>query len=131
MHMEGALRYHEFGVYPEPVDSLSQPNGVPLVGFEGGIRIHTQRGFTNSCPYIRAGVGSYSPSIQFDNSRYDISTSTVLGYYVGIGYLHEFTSKIGADIRATLVQFQAFSIPYDGVELESRFLSISLSLIIF
>lgn len=129
--MEGALRYHDFSRTPVAGESTRQPTGFRSVGFEGGIRLHPERGFTNSSPYLRLGIGSYSPSIQFDGNVRDVSSSTVLGYYVGIGYTHEITGKLGVDLRASMIQYSGFSYDIDRARLQTRFIAISAGVIIF
>ncbi len=125
---EGALRYHTFTT---PADSLDDISGYETIGFEGGVRFHPRRGFSNSAPYLRMGVGSYSPSIEFKDGKGAISNQTTLGYYAGLGYVHELSSKIGLDLRGTVNVFNAFDADSHGVELRSVFYTISLSLIIF
>ena len=125
---EGALRYHKF---TSPADSADDISAYETIGFEGGVRFHPRRGFSNSGPYLRMGVGSYSPSIEFKDGMSGLSNQTTLGYYAGLGYVHELTSKLGADLRGTVVVYNAFRPETHGVELRSVFYAISLSLIIF
>jgi hypothetical protein len=132
MDFEGALRFHKFyretGTVPDP--KHPRVDGFSLVGFEGGLRLRTQRGFTNTVPYIRGGVGSYSPSVDYDNGQ-SVSNVTLIGYYVGVGYIQEINSKIGMDIRVTWINFDAFDRNRHSVELQANFVAIALSLIVF
>ena len=132
---EGALRYNAFSLNHEaaPVEG-SDPEYITsysLVGFEGGIRVHMERILTNSTPYIRGGLASYSPSIEFNHGSRTISNDTVLGYYVGLGQVLEINSAIGVDVRATFAQFYAFSKREWGMNLRSSLLTVAIALIIF
>ena len=133
--IEGALRYSTFSMdhaLPNVGDGDADViTGYSLIGFEGGIRVHMERVLTNTTPYIRGGLASYSPSIELNGGGRQISNDTVLGYYFGVGYAWEFSSSLGLDVRATVMQLNAFGEPEWDVKLKARTVSIALSLIIF
>lgn len=129
--VEGALRYHSFSRKITIVEDLPQPSSYTIIGFEGGVRLHPERGFTNSAPYIRGGIGSYTPNIILDKGDISQSNDNGIGYYIGVGYTYEMSSKIGIDVRATMVTFNAFGGEHDFVGLRSRFFSILASVIVF
>jgi hypothetical protein len=128
--IEGALRYHHFGFSGSDPDSVVFIRSYTLVGFEGGIRVHPRRGLTNSMPYVRLGLGSFSPSIDLSNGS-AIGNATTLGAFVGIGYTREISSSYGIDVRATGILFNAFNPSSDALKLKSRFIAIAASLVVF
>ena len=68
---EGAMRYHR----ASRSDTSSMDVAVKsyeLIGFEGGIRIHPRRYITNTAPYIRLGVGSYSTTLNHTDEHDDV-----------------------------------------------------------
>jgi hypothetical protein len=128
--VEGAMRYNRFS-RSDTVTTRSYVKGYDVIGFEGGIRLHLRRHITNSTPYIRGGVGSYSSTSILEPGG-DLSIDPVLGYYVGVGYMHEITGSVGFDIRATALFFDAKTFQYDtGVRLRGEFYSLVLSIIAF
>jgi len=129
--IEGALRYHIFSRRDTLRSDRDTVTGHEVIGFEGGIRAHPRRGITNSMPYVRGGLGSFSPTIKLNNGQATISGDPVLGYYVGIGYVHEMSSMWGFDVRATAIVYNAFNQQDQGVELHGAILALSLSVIVF
>jgi len=128
--IEGCLRYHGFNVTGAPSPDSSTVTHYSAVGFEGGVRLHPRRGLTNSAPYVRFGIGSYSPSLTLSHGDGTLSNDTRVGYFVGIGYTLERTSSYGLDLRATMVRFTSFGAD-QGVKLDSGFLSVALSVVVF
>jgi hypothetical protein len=131
---EGALRYALFDLDYLPPSS-ENPSGdritsYSVVGFEGGIRVHLERIFTNTTPYIRGGMASYSPTVELNSTR-TIGNDTAMGYYVGLGYVHEISGSFGIDVRATMTRFTAFGEQEWLVDLKSSVLVIGVSLVIF
>ena len=125
---EGALRYHRMTA-TDTTDQFSRLTHIELVGFEGGIRFHMRRVITNSTPYIRLGLGSYSPTIKQNDESGTISFDPTLGFYVGAGYMYELTSKIGLDVRATAVFYNIKDGSY--FKMNSSIISIAASLLVF
>lgn len=128
--IEGALRYHLFSRGDSATYVRITPTGHDLIGFEGGIRVHPRRTVTNSIPYIRFGLGSYSPSLTLNDGS-TTSGDPVLGYFVGLGYVYEVSSSWGVEVRATAVMYNAFTPEEHGVELKAGILSVSAAIIIF
>ena len=128
--VEGALRYHLFSRGDSATYLRVTPTGHDAIGFEGGLRLHPRRGVTNSMPYLRFGIGSYSPTIGLSNGE-TISGDPVLGYFVGLGYVYEVSSFWGLDLRASGVVYNAFNAEQNGIELKAAILAITLSVIIF
>ena len=128
--IEGALRYHLFTCGDSAVYTRATPIEHELVGFEGGIRVHPRRGVSNSMPYVRLGLGSYSPSIKLSDGE-TISGDPVLGYFVGLGYVYEVSGFWGVDVRATAVVYNAFNPEESRVRLKAALISLSTAVIIF
>jgi len=129
--IEGALRYHILTSGDSAAYVLTTPTGHDIVGFEGGVRFHPRRGVTNSIPYVRLGLGSYSPTVKLNEGLDNLSTDPVLGYYAGIGYVYEVTSVWGIDLRASAVVYNAFNEAEHGIRLHAALVAVTLSVIIF
>ena len=126
---EGAMRYHRLPASGDSSTAESRLTRTEMVGFEGGLRIHLRRVITNSTPYIRFGLGSYSPSFKETSNTGTLSNDATLGYYVGVGYMHEISGKTGLDIRATVVVYDQDDGTY--IRMRATKLSIVASLLIF
>lgn len=129
--MEGALRYHGFSRTDTLRTDRETVSGLDVIAAEGGIRLHPRRGWSNSGPYIRGGLGSFSPTVSLDKGDGSVNGDPVLGYYFGAGYLYEVSSSWGLDIRATYLRARAFNKDVDGRNLQLGSLAVTLSVIIF
>ncbi len=125
---EGAMRYHRAARSDTSTLQVSIDN-YELIGFEGGLRLHTRRYITNTTPYLRLGVGSYSTTLNHRESSDNIGFDPTLGYFIGAGYTYEVSSKFGVDARASLIVYDVNESSL--LKMDAVLLSVVVSLIIF
>ena len=129
--IEGALRYHLSGTSDTLRTDREIVSGLDIIGAEGGIRLHPRRGWSNSGPYLRGGIGSFSTTLSLDKGAASQNGEPALGFYAGIGYVHEISGSWGVDLRATYIRFNAFDMNADGRKFRAGFLAVTASLVVF
>ncbi|OQB38024.1 MAG: hypothetical protein BWY06_02154 [Candidatus Latescibacteria bacterium ADurb.Bin168] len=129
--IEGALRYHLSGKTDTLRADREIVSGLDIIGAEGGIRLHPRRGWSNSGPYLRGGIGSFSTTLSLDRGAASQNGEPALGYYAGIGYVREISGSWGVDLRATYIRFNAFDMNADGRKFRAGFLAVTASLVVF